>query len=99
MVRIAKATINEASHGEFRRDAAALGAANTIRNSCNDPKPGTSFIRNRRKVFVVRPAASFTAKAGSGNDVTSSILADSFGQISDPDPAQFLIAHRQIYGH
>ena len=84
-MRIAKATINEASHGEFRRDAAALGAPDTIRDRRNDPKPGTSFIRNRRKVFVVRPAASLAAKAGSRDDVTSSVLVDGFGQICDPD--------------
>jgi hypothetical protein len=88
MICIAQASIYETPHREFRRDAATLGATNTIRDSSDDRETGTTFIRNGRKVFVGRPASSLTAKAGSHDDVACSILADGFGrlrQICVPD--------------
>src|SRR5216684_5993048 len=88
MACIAQTSIDESSHGEFRRDAAPFGATNTIRDGGDDPETRTTFIRNRRKVFVGHPASSLAAKAGSHNDVASSILADNLGrlgQICVPD--------------
>jgi hypothetical protein len=81
MTCVAQASIDETSHREFRRDPATLGAADAVRDSRDDPETGTAFICNCRKVFVSRPAALLAAKAGSHNDVASSILAGGLGRL------------------
>jgi hypothetical protein len=81
MARIAQASIDECSYGEFCRNATTLGATNTIRDSGDYPEAGITLIRNRRKVFVGRAVSSLAAKAGSHDDVASSILADSLGRL------------------
>src|SRR5882672_12119299 len=103
---IAQASIDESSHSEFRGDAAALGATNTIRDGSNDPEARAIFIRNRGKVFVGGATSSLAAKPGSDHQLSGFFEADGLGrlgQISVPGapgiPAQFVIVHRQIYVH
>jgi hypothetical protein len=54
MTCVAQASIDETSHGKLRRDPATLRAADAVRDSRDDPETRTTFIRNRRKVFVRR---------------------------------------------
>src|SRR5882757_2305142 len=102
MACVAQASIDETSDDEFRRDATTLGATNAIRDSSDDPETGTTFIRNRCKVFVGRPASTLAAKARSYDDVASSLLAGGLGrlgQICAPDSSEACTVRSRSSAH